>query len=106
MYRITEQTAVLCGMVKTPIHPATKETTAHGEYPYCPPRTRMPHLRDEARNETESKAEDAHYSARLRRSLAHRDLCEGLDELVEFAEDYLEERQPFRVKLGEVYDQL
>ena len=32
--------------------------------------------------------------------------CEGLDELVEFAEGYLEERQPFRVKLGEVYGQL
>ena len=32
--------------------------------------------------------------------------CEGLDELVEFAEGYLEERQPFRVKLGEVYDHL
>jgi transposase len=32
--------------------------------------------------------------------------CEGLDELVDFAEGYLEERQPFRVKLGEVYNQL
>jgi putative transposase len=32
--------------------------------------------------------------------------CEGLDELVEFAEGYLEERQPFRVKLAEVYDHL
>jgi putative transposase len=30
--------------------------------------------------------------------------CAGLDELVEFAEGYLEERQPFRPKLGEVYD--
>jgi hypothetical protein len=29
-----------------------------------------------------------------------------LDELVEFAEGYLEERRPFRVKLGVVYDQL
>jgi hypothetical protein len=26
--------------------------------------------------------------------------------LVELAEDYLEERQPFRLKLGEVYDHL
>lgn len=32
--------------------------------------------------------------------------CAGLDELVEFAEGYLEERQPFRLKLGEVYDHL
>lgn len=32
--------------------------------------------------------------------------CAGLDDLVEFAEGYLEERQPFRLKLGEVYDHL
>jgi transposase len=32
--------------------------------------------------------------------------CNGLDDLVEFAEDYLNERQPFKLKLGEVYDQL
>ena len=32
--------------------------------------------------------------------------CAGLDELVEFAECYLEERQPFRLKLGKVYDHL
>ena len=32
--------------------------------------------------------------------------CVGLDELVGFAEDYLEERQPFRPKLGEVYERL
>ena len=30
--------------------------------------------------------------------------CAGLDDLVKFAEGYLEERQPFRLKLGEVYD--
>lgn len=30
--------------------------------------------------------------------------CSELDDLVEFAEGYLEERQPFRAKLGEVYD--
>ena len=30
--------------------------------------------------------------------------CAGLDDLVEFAEGYLEERQPFRPKLGEVYE--
>ena len=32
--------------------------------------------------------------------------CARLDDLVEFAEGYLEERQPFRLKLGEVYDRL
>jgi putative transposase len=32
--------------------------------------------------------------------------CTGLDDLVEFAEGYLEERQPFKPKLGEVYDRL
>jgi putative transposase len=29
--------------------------------------------------------------------------CAGLDDLLEFAEGYLEERQPFRPKLGEIY---
>lgn len=32
--------------------------------------------------------------------------CAGLDDLVGFAEGYLKERQPFRLKLGEVYEQL
>ena len=32
--------------------------------------------------------------------------CAGLDELVEFAEGYLKERQPFILKLGEVYERL
>jgi len=32
--------------------------------------------------------------------------CTGLEDLVEFAEGYLDERQPFRLKLGEVYDHL
>jgi len=32
--------------------------------------------------------------------------CEHLDGLVEFAEGYLEERQPFIMKLGEVYEHL
>lgn len=32
--------------------------------------------------------------------------CEGLDGLVEFAEGYLKEKQPFTPKLGEVYGQL
>lgn len=31
--------------------------------------------------------------------------CAGLDDLVEFAEGYLKERQPFILKLGEVYEQ-
>jgi transposase len=31
---------------------------------------------------------------------------EGLEDLVEFAEGYLKERQPFRLKLGEVYERL
>jgi hypothetical protein len=30
--------------------------------------------------------------------------CAGLDDLMEFAEGYLDERQPFKLKLGEVYD--
>jgi len=32
--------------------------------------------------------------------------CSGLDDLVEFAEGYFKERQPFRLELGEVYEQL
>ncbi len=32
--------------------------------------------------------------------------CSELDELVEFAEQYFEEREPFRLELGEVYEQL
>jgi transposase len=32
--------------------------------------------------------------------------CAELDDLVEFAESYLKERQPFMLKLGEVYGQL
>ena len=32
--------------------------------------------------------------------------CEDLDDLEQFAEDYLEERQPFMPKLGEVYEHL
>ena len=32
--------------------------------------------------------------------------CSGLDDLVEFAEGYFEERQPFRLELGEVYELL
>lgn len=32
--------------------------------------------------------------------------CASLDDLMEFAGDYLEERQPFKPRLGEVYEQL
>ena len=32
--------------------------------------------------------------------------CKELSDLVQFAEGYLEERQPFRLKLGEEYEQL
>ena len=32
--------------------------------------------------------------------------CGGLDDLVEFAEGYLKERQPFRLRFGEVYGHL
>jgi hypothetical protein len=32
--------------------------------------------------------------------------CAGLDDLVELAEGYLGKRQPFKLKLGNVYDHL
>jgi transposase len=32
--------------------------------------------------------------------------CSGPDDLVEFAEGYFKEREPFRLKLGEIYEQL
>ena len=32
--------------------------------------------------------------------------CSGLDDLLEFAGGYFEEQQPFRLELGEVYEQL
>ena len=32
--------------------------------------------------------------------------CEELEDVVEFAEGYLKERQPFKLRLGEVYDHL
>jgi DDE superfamily endonuclease len=31
--------------------------------------------------------------------------CSGLDEMLEFAEGYSKEQQPFRLKLGEVHEQ-
>lgn len=42
----------------------------------------------------------------LHEAVSRNHQCEGLDDLVEFAEGYLRERQPFMLKLGEVYDQL
>ncbi len=42
----------------------------------------------------------------LREAVSRNHECAGLDDLVEFAGDYLEERQPFNPKLGEVYDSL
>ncbi len=42
----------------------------------------------------------------LHEAVSRNHQCEGLDDLVEFAEGYLRERQPFTLKLGEVYEQL
>jgi putative transposase len=42
----------------------------------------------------------------LHEAVSRNHQCVGLDDLVEFAEGYLKERQPFMLKLGEVYDQL
>lgn len=42
----------------------------------------------------------------LHEAVSRNHQCVGLDDLVEFAGDYLEERQPFKPKLGEVYDSL
>jgi putative transposase len=40
----------------------------------------------------------------LHESVSRNHECTGLDDLVELAEGYLKERQPFKLKLGEVYD--
>jgi transposase len=42
----------------------------------------------------------------LHEAVSRNHQCAGLEDLVEFAEGYLKERQPFMLKLGEVYDQL
>jgi putative transposase len=42
----------------------------------------------------------------LHEAVSRNHQCEGLDDLVEFAESYLKERQPFMLKLGEVYERL
>jgi transposase len=41
----------------------------------------------------------------LHEAVSRNQECSGLDDLVEFAEGYFKERQPFRLKLGEVYEQ-
>src|SRR5215218_3549242 len=75
MRRIIEQTAISCGMVKTPNpHPATKETAVHGGYRYHFRRAQGPHLSDETRKQTQPQVEDAPHPARVRWSLTHRDL--------------------------------
>ena len=42
----------------------------------------------------------------LHEALSRNHECAELDDLVEFAEGYLKERQPFMLKLGEAYEQL
>ncbi len=64
MHRIIEQTAISCGMVKTP-NPASHERDSRPDAEYHPRfrRTQGPHPRDEARTATEQEAEDAHRAA-------------------------------------------
>jgi transposase len=42
----------------------------------------------------------------LHEAVSRNHQCAGLDDLMEFAEGYLKERQPFMLKLGAIYDQL
>ena len=42
----------------------------------------------------------------LHEAVSRNHQCEGLEDLVELAESYLKERQPFGLKLGEVYQRL
>jgi hypothetical protein len=42
----------------------------------------------------------------LHEAVSRNHSCEELSDLVEFAEGYLEENQPFSLKLGEDYEQL
>lgn len=42
----------------------------------------------------------------LHEALSRNHECSGLDDLVELAEGYIKERQPFQLKLGEVYERL
>jgi hypothetical protein len=79
MHRIIEQTAALCGMVKTP-NPSShqRETAVHAEYHYRSTTTQGPHQRDETRKTPKQEAEDAHHRARCRWFLAHRDRSRAL----------------------------
>jgi transposase len=42
----------------------------------------------------------------LHEAVSRNHQCSGLDDLLEFAGGYFEERQPFRLELGDVYEQL
>ncbi len=42
----------------------------------------------------------------LHEAVSRNHSCKELSDLVEFAEGYLQERQPFRLELGEDYKQL
>ena len=42
----------------------------------------------------------------LHEAVSRNHQCAGLDDLMEFAEGYRKERQPFMLKLGAIYDQL
>src|SRR5215211_110128 len=74
MHRIIEQTAGSRGMVKTPNPTSHEETAVHAEYHPHPAAAQGPYPRDEARDETQPQAADAHSPARLGRLLSHPDL--------------------------------
>jgi hypothetical protein len=42
----------------------------------------------------------------LHEAVSRNHQCSGLDDLLEFAGGYFKERQPFRLELGDVYEQL
>jgi hypothetical protein len=42
----------------------------------------------------------------LHKAVSRNHESSGLDDLVEFTEGHFREREPFRLKLGEVYEQL
>src|SRR5215208_2068876 len=74
MHRIIEQTAILCGMVKTP-NPASHRRDSRPDAEYHPrsKRAQGAYRRDEAREKTLQKVADAHSFARLRGLLGHQD---------------------------------
>jgi hypothetical protein len=74
-----EQTAILCGMVKTPNpEPATGEIAAYAEYHPHFSRAQGVYRRDEAREKTIQKVEDAHSAFGLRRSSSRSDRSRSL----------------------------